>query len=106
MSDGVIVEVDSGFARIEFTDARARGRGVAALLAAGGAGLVDTDTSGRRVRYVVPESVASDAGLIAKPKRRAPRRRAKAAPAPSADTVDGDGLDLSDSTPGGAPGTE
>lgn len=105
MSDGVIVEVDGGFARIEFADARARGRGVAALLAVGGPGLVDTDTSGRRVRYVVPETVARDAGLIAKPKRRAARRKAKA-DAPSADTVDGDGLDLSDSTPGGAPGTE
>ena len=113
MTNETIIEVDVGFARVEFLSTRARGRGVAALLAAGGAGLVDTDTSGRRVAFVVPESVAADAGLLAKPKRRAPRRKAKPAPAPetvdaapSADNVAGDGLDLSDSTPGSAPGTE
>lgn len=62
--DGVIVEVFDGVAQIEFLDAVSAGKGVAALIAAGGRSAVKTDTSGARRTYFVSERVARDAGIL------------------------------------------
>lgn len=79
MAEGIQVEVADGFARVEFLDKSKRGDGLAALIKAGGPGLIDVDTSGSRKTYIVPESVAEDAGLIdaPKPKRAATRTTTK-----------------------------
>lgn len=79
MAEGIQVEVADGFARIEFLDKSKRGDGVAALLKAGGPGMIDVDTSGSRKTYIVPESIAEQAGLIdaPKPKRRTSTAKAK-----------------------------
>lgn len=99
MPDNVQVELDSGFARVTFLAPGLAGRGLAALLQAGGPGLIDVDTSGRRRSYTVPESIAREAGLIDAPKRKRKAKAAKddQAAAPPADTVADDGLaDMSD----------
>ena len=71
--EGVQVEVTDGFARIEFPDPHKRGEVVAALLKAGGPGLIDVDTRGSRRRaYIVPESIAQQAGLLEEAAAEAP----------------------------------
>lgn len=64
MADGIQIEVEDGVARIEFLDKSKRGDALAALIAAGGPGLIDVDTSGTRKTYIVPESIAEQAGLM------------------------------------------
>lgn len=64
MAEGIQIEIEDGFARIEILDGAKRGDTVAALLAVGGSGLVDVDTSGTRKTYIVPESIAEQAGLL------------------------------------------
>lgn len=78
MNEGVQVEIEDGFARIEFLDKSKRGAVLAELLRVGGPGLIDVDTGGTRKTYIVPESVAIDAGLIEppKPKRTTTRKAA------------------------------
>lgn len=63
-NEGISVEIEAGFAHIEFLDKSKRGETLAKLLAVGGPGLIDTDTSGARKTYIVPESIAEQAGLI------------------------------------------
>lgn len=92
MPAGIEAEVAGGFARVTFTDPAQRGRTLAALLRAGGPGLIDVDTSGRRTAYVVPESIAQQAGVLDAPKRRRKRKAVEQPPAPQTDTVTGDGL--------------
>lgn len=65
--EGIQVEVEDGFARVEFLDSRLRGKGIAALLAVAGPGMIDVDTSGTRKTYIVPESIAAQAGFIGPP---------------------------------------
>lgn len=74
MAEGISVEVENGLARIEFLDKSKRGDGVAALLRAGGPGLIDVDTSGARKTYIVPENIAEDAGFIDAPKKTATKK--------------------------------
>lgn len=87
--EGVQVEVEDGFARIEFLDPAKRGTTVAKLLEVGGPGLIDVDTrSGRRKIYRVPESIAEQAGLIDDKPKKVTRGRpgsSKSAPAAKAD---------------------
>ena len=75
---GIQIEIADGFARIEFLDPSKRGDTLAALLDAGGPELMDVDTSGVRRTYIVPESIAVQAGLLggdpAPPRKRAPRK--------------------------------
>lgn len=73
MAEGIQVEVADGFARIEFLDKSKRGETLRSLLDAGGPGMIDVDTSGTRKAYIVPESVAEQAGVIDAPKRRSTR---------------------------------
>lgn len=80
-TQGISVEVEDGFARIEFYDPKLRGTTLAELLRVGGPGLIDVDTSGTRKTYIVPESVAVDAGLLPKPKAKTSTAKTKAAPA-------------------------
>jgi hypothetical protein len=68
-TDGIQIEVADGFARIEFLDKSKRGETLAKLIDVGGPGLIDIDTGGARKTYIVPESVAQDAGLINAPKK-------------------------------------
>jgi hypothetical protein len=74
--EGISVEVADGFARIEFLDKKLRGITVTKLLDAGGPDMIDVDTSGARKTYIVPESVARQAGLIDEPEEKAPAKRA------------------------------
>lgn len=65
MADGIAIEVEGGFARIEFLDKTKRGDALAALLRVGGPAMIDVDTrSGPRKVYIVPESIAAEAGLL------------------------------------------
>lgn len=65
MAEGIFAEVQDGFARIQFIDPAVRGPALAALLAVGGPDLIDVDShSGSRKIYIVPESVAQEAGLL------------------------------------------
>lgn len=78
MAEGISVEVENGFARVEFLDKSKRGDGLAALIRAGGPGLIDVDTSGARKTYIVPESIAEEAGLIDAPKKAAAKKTSTA----------------------------
>lgn len=70
MAEGIAIEVEGGFARIEFLDKTKRGDALAALLRVGGPGMIDIETrTGPRKVYVVPESIAVEAGLLAPPKK-------------------------------------
>lgn len=84
MPHGVQVEIERGFAHIEFLDPSTRGTALAALVAAGGPGLIDVDTSGSRKTYIVPESIAAQAGVLesapAAAPKLTPKRRAKSVP--------------------------
>ena len=65
MAEGIYAEVADGFARIQFMDKSLVGDGLARLLAIGGPGLIEVDTrTGARKIYIVPESIAQDAGLL------------------------------------------
>lgn len=77
MAEGILAEVEDGFARIQFLDPSKRGAALAKLIEVGGPELIDVDTrSNSRKTYIVPESIAQDAGLLEvapEPKKRAPR---------------------------------
>ena len=77
MAEGISVEVENGFARIEFLDKSLKGEGVARLIREGGPGLIDVDTSGARKTYIVPESIAEQAGFIDAPKKTARKSTGK-----------------------------
>lgn len=77
MVAGLQIEIADGFARIEFLDRSKRGEMLASLLAVGGPGLIDIDTSGPRKTYIVPESVAEQAGVLAVPKKTARTSKTK-----------------------------
>lgn len=65
MPEGIIAEVDGGFATIDFIDRSLRGPGLAKLLEIGGPETVETLTrSGPRKKYRVPEGNAREAGLL------------------------------------------
>lgn len=75
---GISVEVEDGFARVSFIDRSLRGSTLTKLLEVGGPGLIDVDTSGSRKVYIVPESIAVQAGLIdAPPKKKVTRSSTK-----------------------------
>jgi hypothetical protein len=75
MAEGIAIEVEGGFARIEFLDKNKRGEALAALLRVGGPAMIDIDTrSGPRKVYIVPESIAVEAGLVAPVKKAAAKR--------------------------------
>lgn len=74
--EGITIEVADGFARIEFLDKSKRGETLTKLLEVGGPGMIDTDTSGARRTYIVPESIAAQAGLIAPRKGMTTRKSA------------------------------
>src|SRR5687767_9790581 len=77
MPEGIEVEVEDGFARIQFADPAKKGEALRALLDVGGPGLIDTDSrAGRRRIYIVPESVARDVGLLDEPSRPKPAEHA------------------------------
>jgi hypothetical protein len=69
MAQGVEVDIRGGIAELAFADHQARGEALAKLHEIGGPDCVAVDTSGTRRTYVVPESIASEAGLVDKPKR-------------------------------------
>lgn len=65
MAEGIIAEVQDGFAHIQFVDRSLRGPALARLLELGGPELIDIDTrSGSRKIYIVPESMAREAKLL------------------------------------------
>lgn len=65
MTEGVHVEVQDGFAHIQFLDSQQRGPALAKLLELGGSELIDIDTrSSSRKTYIVLEGMARDAGLL------------------------------------------
>jgi hypothetical protein len=65
MAEGIQVEVTDGFAHIQFLDREKAGPAITKLLELGGPGLLDVDTrSNSRKTYIVPESIARDAGLL------------------------------------------
>lgn len=65
MAEGIQVEVEGGFARIQFLDPSQRGPAVSRLLELGGPEMIDVDTrSGPRKIYIVPEGMAQEAGLL------------------------------------------
>lgn len=81
---GIQIEIVDGFAHIEFLDSSVRGGALRALLDAGGPGLIDVDTSGTRKTYIVPESVAQQAGLLTTPE---PAKRTRSRAKPTIDKV-------------------
>ena len=65
MAEGIHAEVTDGFAHIQFLDREKAGPAITKLLELGGPGLLDVDTrSNPRKTYIVPESIARDAGLL------------------------------------------
>lgn len=65
MAEGILIEVEDGFAHIQFLDVTKRGPALAKLLELGGPELMDVDTrSNPRKTYIVPEGTARDAGLL------------------------------------------
>lgn len=63
MPEGIEVSIEDGVATVEFLDRNLRGRGIGALLAAGGPASV-TKVTLPRLAYMVPASVAKDAGML------------------------------------------
>jgi septal ring-binding cell division protein DamX len=76
---GVSVEVVGGYAFLEFPDPHKKGQVLAKLIDAGCP--IDTDTSGPRRRYRVPEGNARELGLIDEPRKAVPPKPKKPAPA-------------------------
>jgi hypothetical protein len=65
MAEGILAEVEDGFARIQFLDKSKVGPSLARLIELGGPELIDIDTrSNPRKTYIVPESIAQEAGLL------------------------------------------
>lgn len=65
MAEGILAEVEDGFARIQFLDKSKVGPSLAKLIELGGPELIDIDTrSNPRKTYIVPESIAQEAGLL------------------------------------------
>ncbi|UVK60657.1 hypothetical protein SEA_PHANTASMAGORIA_17 [Mycobacterium phage Phantasmagoria] len=67
MPAGIAVELDNGFATLEFLDKAARGRALEALIRVGGPATIEKLTrekGARSVRYRVPEGNAREAGLL------------------------------------------
>lgn len=64
MMEGISVEVEAGFAYIEFMDKRAAGPVLQALIDVGGQEMIDVNTGGTRRTYIVPESIAIAAGVL------------------------------------------
>lgn len=87
MAEGILAEVEDGFARIQFLDPSKRGPALAKLIELGGPELIDIDTrSNPRKTYIVPESIAQDAGLLeAAP---APAKRTRTTKAKTTDTTE------------------
>lgn len=85
MPAGVHVELDEGFAHIQFLDKEVAGTGLAALIKVAGPGFIEIDSrSGERKIYIVPEDFAIQAGLVDAPKKT----RAKSSKGKAADTAD------------------
>jgi hypothetical protein len=66
MPAGIAVEIEDGYATIEFLTPRLRGIGLGALLAVGGPQSIEKRTR-PRTTYTVPEAVARAAGLLDEP---------------------------------------
>lgn len=82
MAEGVLVEVEDGFAHIQFLDKSKAGPAIDALLKQVGPGLISVDTrSNPRKTYIVPEGVARDVGLIDDVPKKTRRKAADTAPA-------------------------
>lgn len=65
MAEGILIEVQDGFAHIQFLDTAKRGPAIARLLELGGPELIDIDTrSNPRKTYIVPEGMAREAALL------------------------------------------
>lgn len=65
MPAGIEVEIDNGFATLDFVNKSLRGPALAKLIEEGGPGVVETITrEGPRRKYRVPEGNAAAAGLI------------------------------------------
>ncbi|AWN04217.1 hypothetical protein FDJ57_gp16 [Gordonia phage Sour] len=65
MPEGIIAEIDGGFATLDFVDRSLRGPALQKLLEIGGPETIETLTrSGPRRQYRVPEGNAREAGLI------------------------------------------
>lgn len=65
MAEGIEVEVENGFAHIQFLDPAKKGPALTELLALGGPGMIEVDTrSNPRKTYIVPEGTAREAGLL------------------------------------------
>lgn len=80
MAEGIYAEVEDGFARLQFLDPAVKHAAMAKLLELAGPGLIDVDTrTGSRKIYIVPESIAQQAGLLEVVPEPKPRGRAKAA---------------------------
>lgn len=68
MPDGVVVEVEDGFAIIDFVDRKKRGPGLRKLVERYGPEVIETLTrTGPRRMYRVPEGNAREVGLIDTP---------------------------------------
>lgn len=65
MAEGILVEVQDGFAHIQFIDRTKVGPALTKLLELGGPEMIDIDTrSNPRKTYIVPEGMAMEAGLL------------------------------------------
>lgn len=68
MPEGIVVEVDEGFATLDFVDQSLRGLSLHKLLEIGGPATIETITrKGPRRLYRVPEGNAREAGLLDEP---------------------------------------
>lgn len=63
-TEGIVVEVEDGIARIEFEDKSLKGVTVGLLTDIAGPHGVKVDTGGTRRTYIVTEAVAFEAGLL------------------------------------------
>lgn len=84
MPQGIEIVTEDGFSTLTFLDKAQRGPALKKLLDIGGPELIDVDTSGTHKSYVVPESIAIEAGLIDTPSesaKAAPKAEVKKAPA-------------------------
>ena len=83
MAEGILAEVEDGFARIQFLDSALAGPALTKLLELVGPGVIDVDTrSGSRKIYIVPEGTAREAGLLDGEALPEPEPAAPAEPAP------------------------
>lgn len=76
MPEGVEVEVGEGFAWLTPLSGADRSAMLGQLLAAseGDPSLIEVDTSGTHRTYIVPESIAQEAGYVDKPKPKSKRK--------------------------------